>query len=391
MLIAGEPSGDINAAALVESLRTSPEAKQLAFPARFFGAGGRHMRAAGVQLEFDLASHAVVGLFEVIRKLREFVRMFDRLVALALERRPDVIILVDFGGFNLRFARAIRRAAAERATHFNQWKPRIVYYVSPQVWASRPERARTMAGNVDRLLSIIPFEKEWYGARTPTLPVEFVGNPIVDRLPPTQNRNGDWNHPGGLHPLLLLLPGSRVGELNHHLPVMIETARRVSAQRQVSTRMVLPDDELRSLAHSHIGSDPNIQVQAGGLTASLAEATVAIASTGTVTLECACFGVPTVAMYKTSWSSYQIGKRLATVDCLAMPNLLANETLYPEFIQNAATPANLERETLDLLNNADRRNVLKSKLAGVVASLGPPGASRRAAHAVWDALKQPLQ
>lgn len=380
MLIAGEPSGDLLAAELVAALKQEmPSAPQ------FFGAGGAAMAGAGVDLAFDMTEHAVVGLVEVLKHYGKFKRLFDQLVALAFERRPDVIVCVDFSGFNRRFARQIRwELALRRATHGN-WKPKIVQYVSPQVWASRPGRANAMARDFDLLLAIFPFEKAWYAKRVPQLRVEFVGHPAVDRFQAQSSKLKVQAGPSSV----LLLPGSRIGELKRHLPVMLDALKVIQAAApDIRARMVLPNESLLQLARE-FACPPGLDLQIGSLHTALAEATVAIASTGTVTMECAYFGVPTVAMYKTSWSTYQIGKRIIQVKFLAMPNILADEALYPEFIQHDATPEKIGSAAVKLLNDPARRENIREKLSYVVASLGGAGASRRAAQAIATLLKSP--
>lgn len=383
MLIAGEPSGDLIAAELVTALKQEP-ASQPQSAARvplFFGAGGAKMASTGVELAFDMTEHAVVGLVEVLKNYGKFKQLFDQLITLALDRRPDVIVCVDFSGFNRRFVRKLRwELEVRRATHGN-WNPKIVQYVSPQVWASRPGRANAMARDFDLVLAIFPFEKAWYARRVPGMRVEFVGNPAVDRYQETQRSTLNVQTEP---PTMLLLPGSRVGELRRHLPVMLEALKIIRASvPEIRARMVLPSASLLQLARS-FGRPPQLDVQIGNLHTALAEATVAIASTGTVTMECAYFGVPTVAMYKTSWSTYQIGRRIITVKFLAMPNILADEALFAEFIQDDATPENLAHAALELLNNPPRREAIRVQLARVVESLGGPGASRRAAQAVMS-------
>ena len=380
MLIAGEPSGDLLAAELVAALR-----QELSITPQFFGAGGAKMAGAGVELAFDMTEHAVVGIVEVLKHYGKFKRLFDQLVALAFERRPDVIVCVDFSGFNRRFARQIRwELEVRRATHGN-WKPKIVQYVSPQVWASRPARANAMARDFDLLLAIFPFEKAWYARRVPGMRVEFVGHPAVDRYQAQSSKLKVQTEPSSV----LLLPGSRVGELKRHLPVMLDALKIIhTAAPDIRARMVLPNESLRQLARG-FDCPPSLEIQVGNLQTALAEATVAIASTGTVTMECAYFGVPTIAMYKTSWSTYQIGKRIIQVKFLAMPNILADEALYPEFIQHDATPEKIGRAAVELLNNPARREIIREKLGTVVASLGGAGASRRAAQAIGALLQSP--
>jgi lipid-A-disaccharide synthase len=384
MLIAGEASGDLLAAELVKALKQSPEIRAMPFPPEFFGAGGPRMAEAGVELAVDLTQHTVIGLTDALKKYWHFKRIFDQLFQLATERKPDVIICVDFSGFNRRFAGAIRKQVRAHRGTFLNWDPKIVQYVSPQVWASRPNRAHQLERDVDLLLSIFPFEKEWYAGRAPGLRVEFVGHPIVDRY---GNRRDEllakW---ASVTPVLLLLPGSRDSELKRHLPVMLAVAHRIQNQGTVFLRMVLPTERLAELAKPKTTSLPVLHVQVGNLAEALAAATVAIASSGTVTVECACFGVPTVAIYKAAWSDYLIARQIARVKHLAMPNLLAGEEIYPEFIQHRATPDNITRAALELLNQPERRSAVKARLAHVAKSLGEPGASHRAARAILQLL-----
>jgi lipid-A-disaccharide synthase len=190
---------------------------------------------------------------------------------------------------------------------------------------------------------------------------------------------------------VLLLPGSRRGELTRHLPAMIGAARRIlEAAPDTRFQVVLPDEELRRLAEGRSAALPNVRIQVGGLARSLQEASLVIAKTGTVTLVCALFGVPTVALYKTSWPTYLIARSIATVKFLAMPNLLAGDTVFPELIQHHATPESIAREALALLASPAKREEIRTKLAPVLASLGGPGASDRAAAAVLS-LMDPRQ
>jgi lipid-A-disaccharide synthase len=404
MLIAGEPSGDLLGAELVRSLRVrltevegqpSEDLQPLhtGLAPEFYGAGGPEMAVAGVKLVLDMTRHSVVGVWEVLKQYGHFRRVFRQLLQLAIAREPDAIICIDFSGFNLRFAHAIRRYVRSREGTFNNWSPRIIQYVSPQVWASRPRRAERLAQDCDLLLSILPFEKDWYGRHAPNLRVVFTGHPIADRHALARTRPAKTvagAPPEKAHlatPHLLLLPGSRVAEVKHHLPVMLQALSEIQrAKPALKSAMVLPNERLLQLARLfHIPAD--LDLQAGNLGGALAGADVAIASTGTVMLECAHFGVPTVALYKTSSINFWIGKRLVQVKFLAMPNLLADEEVYPEFIQDAATSGNLARSALELLDNTARRAAIQSKLSTIVQALGPPGASIRAAEAIVSLLE----
>src|ERR1035438_4039049 len=227
MLIAGEASGDVLAAELVRALRQElAELESIptmdyqplhaSLEPRFFGAGGPRMAAAGVELAFDMTAHSVIGMSDVLKNYLKFRRLFHQLYQLALERQPDAIICVDFSGFNRRFAHAIRQYTRGHSDWFHDWSPRIIQYVSPQVWASRESRAYQVARDYDAVLSIIPFEKDWYAKRVPQLRVEFVGHPIAERYGEGEGARGEGRRAKGT-PLVLLLPGSRTSELARHL------------------------------------------------------------------------------------------------------------------------------------------------------------------------------
>jgi lipid-A-disaccharide synthase len=373
MLVAGEPSGDANGAALVRALAAARPA------ARFIGAGGPQMAEAGLASSFDLTADAVIGLSAVIRKLPRFRRRLRELARLAAAERPDVIILIDFEFFNRCLARALRALAWHGAAP--AWRPRIVKYVSPQVWASRPGRAEKLARDIDLLLCLFPFEKEWYARRLSRLLVECVGHPMFDRSPPAA---GGPEKPDAI-PTIVLLPGSRRGELQRHLPVMLGAAALIAARQPAQFKLVAPNEDMAALARAAAAAGAaRVEIQTGHLEEALARATLAIASTGTVTLECARCGVPAVALYKTSLLTYLIARQIVTVNFLALPNLLAGEALYPEFIQGRATARNIAQAALELLSNPDRRGEVRAKLRQIISALGGPGAAARAAAAILD-------
>jgi lipid-A-disaccharide synthase len=392
MVIAGDPSGDLLAAELVAALREKVLARtetdsldvqplHTALAPRFFGAGGPKMAAAGVEQVFDLTQHSVIGFAEVLKNLGKFKRLFKQLLQVALDRQPDVVIGVDYGGFNLRFAQAVRAAARRQRNVFCNWNPIIVQFVSPQVWASRASRAYTLAENHDLLLSIFPFEQAWYAQRVPKLRVEFVGHPMVGR-----SQRSEVRGQRSVTPCVLMLPGSRVDEVRRHWPVVVGAFELLRQKLPSLTgKMILPNQQLADATKSN-GLPTGLEIQVGGLSEALASADLAITKSGTVTMECALHGVPAVVFYKTSWPTYFIGKQIVTVKYLAMPNLIADEMIYPEFVQQAATPENISAAALELLRNEQRRTVVRGKLAQVIESLGKPGAPQRAAAAIVSLL-----
>ena len=386
LMIAGEASGDLLGAELIESIRRQPGGDEV----DFIGAGGPRMEAASLRPEFDLSEHAVVGIWEVLKNYFKFRRLFRHLFELATRREPDAIVLIDYPGFNLRFAKAIRRYNAQGDGAFREWQPKIICYVSPQLWAWKEGRVHQVAKNIDLMLSIFPFEKDWYAERVPSFAVEFVGHPLVDRYPVAKPAEKTVPLDPDLfteQPTVLLLPGSRRREIDKHLPVILEAAVIFSEKIKTRLRMVLPREEMLDLARRHIPTGTEIDLQAGGLAKALSQASLAIASSGTVTMECAWFRVPTVVLYKTSPLTHALGRALLKVPYLAMPNLLAGEELFPEFIQSAANADNLAEASLRLLRDKAERTRILDGLDRVATRLGQPGAAPRAAQAVLAILE----
>ncbi len=385
LMIAGEASGDTLGAELIEAMQAEPGGDLI----DFIGAGGPKMAAAGQHAEFDLTQHAVVGIWEVLKNYGKFRQLFRQLLDLATRREPDAIVLIDYPGFNLRFAGAIRNYQTSGGGAFRDWQPKIICYVSPQLWAWREGRVHAIARDIDLMLSIFPFEKEWYAERVPEFPVQFVGHPLVDRFPLAKPDGKSVPLDPDLfteEPTVVLLPGSRRREIDKHLPVMLEAAVIFSEKIKTHLRMVLPSDEMLELARRHIPTDIKIDLQVGGLAKALGQASLAIASSGTITMECAWFRVPTVVLYKTSPLTHALGRRLVKVPYLAMPNLLAGEELFPEFIQSAANADNLAEASLLLLRDKSQRTRILDGLDLVAAQLGESGAAARAARTVLGTL-----
>jgi len=395
MFIAGEPSGDALAAELVAALRErvlemtsrptgDVQPRRTALSPVFFGAGGRRMAEAGVDLVVDMTRYSVIGVSDVLRRLGTFGQLFRQLLQVARQRQPDVIVGVDYGAFNLRFARAVRRYARRYHDWFHPWHPKLVQYVSPQVWASRPGRARLLEQTHDLVLCLFPFEQEWYAARAPRLHVVCVGHPLADRLAGSTGETGvrACQQQAARPPCVVVLPGSRADEVRRHGPVLLGAFSAMQRARpELRGTAVLPNADL-ARAVSRAGVPPGLEVAVGDAFGALAGADVALAKSGTVTLECALRGVPTVVVYRTAWPTYWLAKGMVQVRHLAMPNLLAGEEVFPEFVQAAATASNVARAGLELLQNQERREVIRGTLARVAAALGPPGASQRAAEAI---------
>ena len=347
MFIAGEASGDNNAAEIIKRL-----------PGRVpvFGAGGPKMQAAGMELRLDLTQHAVVGLVEVLKNYRKFKSIFDDLLAEVGRRQPSVVVLVDFPGFNLRFAKAVK-------CRYPQTK--IIYYISPQLWAWHASRAKQIERDVDLMLTIFPFEKAWYAEHAPKLRVEFVGHPLADRRQKTGVRS---------QKTVLLLPGSREREVAKIWPVMSRVVDQLPDVKFVAAAV----DERTAAMIRH----PRVKVEIGAARDLMRLATLAITASGTATMECAFAGCPMIVVYRVNWLTYLVGRTLVTVKWLAMPNVIAGKSIVPEFIQHQASPGRVTAAARTLLQDTGARRTMQRELAAVVASLGGPGSSDRAAQLI---------
>ena len=370
LLIAGEPSGDGHGAELVAALR------RLRPDVRCIGTGGPKMRAAGQEQIFDLTAHAVVGLIEVLKHYPTLRDLFARLLTLAKEEKPDAVVFIDYPGFNLRFAKALRKIKALKAT-------KLVYYISPQVWAWKGGRAKTMAKILDLLLVIFPFEKDWFAERVPQLKVEWVGHPIWDRVLPRDDEAGKRTERR-----IALLPGSREGEIRKHLPILIETARDLMG-RHSNLRFVWmsPDLTRQRLGQTILleagGGDLPIESYVGYQLSHLSRCDLALLASGTVSLECACMEVPQIVFYKVHPLTYFIGKMVIKIPYVSMVNVLADREVVPEFIQSDLSPALLSLRASELLKDTVQRTEMRKGMRRVVERLGKPGASVRAAEAIF--------
>jgi lipid-A-disaccharide synthase len=356
MFIAGEASGDAHAAELIKALRTqAPDVK-------VFGAGGPKMKAAGMELRLDLTEHAVVGLVEVLKNYGKFRRIFWDLVRHAEDRRPDAVVLVDFPGFNLRFAAQMKKRGIK-----------VIYYVSPQLWAWHASRAKQIEHDVDLMLTIFPFEKDWYAKHAPNLKVEFVGHPFAERM---KDEGGAVKREGSF---ILLLPGSREREVAKIWPIM----RRVVDLMPSGVKFVAAAvNEQMATAIQH----PRVTVGVGKAHELMQRATLAITASGTATMECAFYGCPMIVVYKVNWFTYLVGRMVVKVNWLAMPNVIAGRAIVPEFIQHDARPERIATVARELLENTSKREAMRRELTAVVDSLGGAGASERAAGLILAAL-----
>ena len=388
MLSCGEASGDLYAAALVRELRRREPQLEV------FGFGGPRLEAEGARLVGEFSGLSVTGLTEAVRVVPRALGAVRALVRAAHETRPDVFVAVDFPDFNFRLMRALWRLHVP-----------IVYYVSPQLWAWRSGRMKTMKAHVDRVLVIFPFEEAIY--RSAGVPVTFVGHPLVDMAVPQRTR-GELLASVSLDPAaptVALLPGSRANELRRIAPTLAEAIPlvrdRVPGVQFVVARAPGLDDELfapfrdRSPAPGGEGTiagrPPALAVVDGATDDVLAACDIAITASGTATVQCALHERPMVVVYRLSDMSYTLGKPFVKVDTYAMANLVAGERVVPELIQDDFTAARVADEAAALLLDRERYERTRQALARVRERLGGPGASGRAAEAVLTVARTPLR
>ena len=381
MIVAGEPSGDAHAAALVRALREAAPESQI----NVFGATGPLMRAAGVDSVIQSDDLAILGLLEIGRTLPKFWRAFKKLKQAALERKPEAVILVDWPDFNLRLARSLHRRGL-----------RVIYYISPQLWAWRSYRLKTIKRDVDLLLTILPFELEWYAKRGVTQ-VEFVGHPLVGEVEARCGREDfcRFHNLDPARPIISLVPGSRRKELHRILPEMLDGAAIISVTRPdvqfvlVVAPSLSPDearDTIRArTASSHVPEVLRIVHQE--TFEALAASDAAAVASGTVTLEAALLGTPMVIVYKESPINWHILGRLITTDHYGLVNLIAGERIVTELMQEELNGERLAAELMLLLDD-QRNQALRNRLHDVAHQLGAGGASRRAAERILTALEQ---
>ena len=366
LISAGEASGDIHAAAVTAAL------KRIDSTTEVFGMGGDELRAAGGEVLFDIKDHGVMGFVEVIKKLpdlfklrREFARVMD-------ERKPDCLVVVDYPGFNMKLAKLAHDKGIP-----------VVSYIAPSAWAWNKGRAKNVAKIVDKVACIFPFEYDVY--KEAGAPVEFVGHPLVDIVHPTMERAEAEAWVGKVpgRPLVLLMPGSRLMEIERMLDVILEGAKLLKKQ--------MPEVQF---AMPRAGTIPiemlQGKIKASGLDVKITEghnydlfsvADLALATSGTVTLEAAMCGLPSVILYRTSAITAFIARRVINIPNIGLPNIVAGRQILPELLQEELTPAKLAATAVELLA-PERRPQLEANLAYMKERLGEPGAVKRVAQLI---------
>lgn len=384
MIVAGEASGDAHAASLVRALG---ECAPAGVSFEFFGATGRELRAAGVESVVATDDLAITGLMEIGRALVKFWRAYRTLKRVGVERQPQAVILVDWPDFNLRLARFFRRRGL-----------RVIYYISPQLWAWREHRARNIRRDVDLLLAILPFEPGWYAERGISH-VEFTGHPLTGEVRARYGREEFCR----LHaldparPIVALLPGSRHKELLRILPHQIEATKTIHTARPETQFVVAlapnrSTEEAQAIIDATLGANNSplshaIRIAQHETREALAAADVAAVASGTATLEAALLQTPLVVVYKESFINWNTLGRLINTEHYGLVNLVAGKRLAPELMQHDFTGETLAAELLKLLDPAHNA-ATRAQLRDATAGLGAGGASRRAAEVILRVIRE---
>jgi lipid-A-disaccharide synthase len=365
MVIAGEASGDLHGAGFVREL------KKLDRTVEVFGVGGDKMKREGMELIYHIREVGFMGFFEVLKHLP-----FIRTMQLALEqvvklKKPDVLVLIDYPGFNLRFAKIAKNYGVK-----------IVYYISPQVWAWHKSRVKQMKGLIDSMLVVFPFEEKIY--HDEGIDAEFVGHPLLEVLDSKLDRK-DFCKRYGLDyekKILALLPGSRKQEIDTIFPEMLRASRRVAnevgAEIVVGVAPTFQEDYFRTFFNVDrvtLVKDATYEL--------MRNADFAFVTSGTATLETGCFGTPMFVVYKTSWPTYLMAKMFIQLKHIGLVNIVSQRSIVPEFVQHRATASILAKEAIKLLRDPARMNSMRSELASLKAKLGSIGASKRVAERVF--------
>ncbi len=368
LISAGEASGDMYAARLAAALRARADV-------RLFGMGGTRMRDAGVELVADCSEVSVVGIVEIAKKYPALKRVWKRLLEETARRKPRLAILTDFPGFHVRLARALKRQGVQN-----------VYFVCPQFWAWRPWRANLVRRRFVRALCIFPFEEEWYRARG--VKADFIGHPLVGNVAAKRTR-AEFAADCGLdasNPILALLPGSRSGEIAHHMPTLMQACRLIQQDRKVQFVLALAPGVKRSQIAPYLTPEVSMRVVEDAAYDAMGAADLSIVSSGTATVEAALMDAPMIVVYRLAPLTAAIARWLVRTPMFAMVNLIAGERVVPELVQKDFTPARLASEAIRLLDSPDARAEIRRGLAEVREKLGPPGAVERAAELIASML-----
>jgi lipid-A-disaccharide synthase len=374
MISVGEASGDLHGASVAHALKNiQPNVKM-------FGMGGQAMQEAGVEIIYDIADLGVIGFVEVIKNLPRLFKLRDNLVELMVHERPDVLVIIDYPDFNMRLAKIAKEKGIP-----------VVSYISPSVWAWRKGRAKEVANIVEKVAAIFPFEADAY--RDAGANVTFVGHPLLDIVKTTMPKAEAYEYFGAdaKKPVVLLLPGSRQQEIMSLLPVMLAAAEKI-VSKAPDCQFFLPVASTisREMLQNIIEQYKITVILTDKYTYDLMNiANVAIAASGTVTLEAALLNLPTVVIYKMAALTYLLGKLLVKIPYVSLPNIIAGRKVVPELLQYAVTADNIANETIPILLDSCLHQAMMQDLTEVQQKLGAAGAVERVAREILTIAKGP--
>jgi len=367
-IVAGEYSGDLHGAGLAKALKKiNPQIK-------LCGAGGELMKSAGVEIYYNFLDLAVVGFWEVVKNLKKFKKIFKFLSQKLDMVNPDVVILIDYPGFNLRFAKEIKKRNIK-----------LIYYISPQIWAWGRNRIKLIRKFVDKMIVIFKFEEEFY--KSYGIDANFVGHPLLDIVKPSLPKS-ELLKRYNLSPdkkTIALLPGSRETEVRRHLPLMLRTGeiiqKKIPAVQFILCRSPSISEDI---FFPYIRHSPLNITQLTNSYDSIELADFVIVASGTATLETAILGKPMVIIYKTSFLTWAMIKPQIKIPYIGLVNIVAGEKIVPEFIQYEANPGKISQKVVDILTNQEKQTEIKRDLCKIKEKLGEPGATERAAKIILD-------
>ena len=367
LIIAGEASGDLHAAYLVKALKSIEPHIEI------FGVGGKCMKDSGVEIVHDIVELAVVGFIEVLKHLGTFKKIFKKLLVLLETKKPDAVILVDYPGFNLRFAKYVKEKNIP-----------VIYYISPQVWAWGKGRVSEIKKYVDKMIVIFGFEEELY--REAGVKASFVGHPFLDTVRSTWKKEEIIKHLHINHRFtkISLFPGSRVKEIERHLPVMLKACELIKAKLPDTEFVLSRRKELDKSTYNKIISSSKIKPHSleNKPYEILEISDLVIVSSGSATLETDIMEKPMVVIYKTSFITWLLARNMIKIPDIGLVNVVAEKRIVPELIQFNLNAVNIARESLEILNNKKKQEDTKINLRKVKERLGEKGATERAARIV---------
>jgi lipid-A-disaccharide synthase len=386
-IVAGDPSGDLHGANLVSAL------KEISSQIEIYGLGGERMERAGVKLLDKLTELAIVGFSEAILNIRALRQIYRKTKEFLRKERPDIIVLIDYPGFNLRLAGLAKKL-----------KIPLIYYIGPQIWAWRRQRIKDIAKLVNKMLVIFPFEEEIY--RKAGVDVSFVGHPLLDTIQPTKSKE-EVCRKYGLDPdspIIGLMPGSRKQEIERLLSIMLEASRRIAENRKVQFVLPLAGNIPMGYIKERMAEFEKDRLNRTKLSKNQKEEklpfpilvvrdedynirrtmTLALVASGSATLENACLGIPMVIIYKVSFFSYLLARLLIKIPIIGLANIVAGKMVVPEFIQRKARAEEIAKVACHWLSNPGLMNEIREELKRVREKLGTPGASKRVAKIILE-------